>query len=141
MADHRLIPLDGLHSDDAGETVVLKDIVPDLKSLRPQEQMLLAIDINKALGHLTPQLREVVLARFIEGESCVEIGRRYGVTKQAVNGWIREALRQMKTHLEEPSRAREHQNADLSFQSSGIVVAISEMRGGIYGIATEKRHF
>ena len=123
MADHRLISLDEAYSNDDGETVVLEDIVPDLKSLQPQVQMLLAIDINRALEHLTPRLREVLLARFIEGESCVEIGLRYGRTKQAVNGWIREALRQMKTHLEQPDRALDRKSADWSFESLGMAVA------------------
>ena len=65
----------------------------------------------------------MLLARFIEGESCVEIGLRYGRTKQAVNGWIREALRQMKTHLEQPDRALDRKSADWSFESSDMAVA------------------
>jgi RNA polymerase sigma factor (sigma-70 family) len=112
MADYRLESLDTAHSSDDGETVVLVDIVPDIKSLQPQEQMLLAIDIDRALEHLTPRLREVLIARFIEGESCAEIGLRYGRTKQAINGWIREAIRQMKAQFEEPSRALDGKNKD-----------------------------
>ena len=132
MADRRLVSLDDAYSNADGETIVLEEIVPDLKSLQPQEQMLLAIDINRALENLTPRLREVLLARFIEGESCVDIGVRYGRTKQAVNGWIREALQQMKTHLEEPSRAPDRKNADWSFESTGIAVAFSAMQEGTY---------
>jgi RNA polymerase sigma-70 factor (ECF subfamily) len=132
MADNRLISLDDAHSNDDGETVVLEDIVPDLKSLQPQEQMLLAIDINRALEHLTPQLRDVLLARFIEGDSCVEIGRRYGRTKQAVNGWIREALRQMKTQLEHPSRDLDRKSTDLCFESPGMAVAFPFLHSGTY---------
>jgi RNA polymerase sigma factor (sigma-70 family) len=132
MADHRLVSLDDAYSNADGETIVLEEIVPDLKSLQPQEQMLLAIDINRALENLTPRLREVLLARFIEGESCVEIGLRYGRTKQAVNGWLREALRQMKTQLEEPSRALNHKNADWSFESPGMAVASPVMHSGTY---------
>jgi RNA polymerase sigma-70 factor (ECF subfamily) len=128
MADHRLKSLDDEYSNDDGEAVVLKDILPDLKSLQPHEQMMLAIDIKQALEHLTPQLREVLLARFIEGESCVEIGLRYGRTKQAINGWVREALRQMKTHMEEPNRDFDHKNEDRRFGSPGMAVAFSEMR-------------
>jgi RNA polymerase sigma factor (sigma-70 family) len=132
MADRRLVSLDDAYSNADGETIVLEEIVPDLKSLQPQEQMLLAIDINRALENLTPRLREVLLARFIEGESCVDIGVRYGRTKQAVNGWIREALRQMKTQLEEPSRAPDRKNADWSFESTGMAVAFSAMQEGTY---------
>jgi len=132
MAENRLKSLDDTHSNDDGETIALVDLVADVKSLQPQEQMLLAFDINRALENLTPRLREVLLARFIEGESCVDIGVRYGRTKQAVNGWIREALRQMKTHLEEPSRAPDRKNADWSFESTGMAVAFSAMQEGTY---------
>jgi RNA polymerase sigma factor (sigma-70 family) len=128
MADRRLVSLDDAYSNDDGDTIVLEEIVPDLKSLQLQEQTLLAIDINRALEHLTPRLREVLLARFIEGESCVEIGLRYGRTKQAINGWIREALRQMKTHLEEPGRSLDHKNADWGSESPSMTVAFSVMQ-------------
>jgi RNA polymerase sigma-70 factor, ECF subfamily len=112
MADYRLESLDAACSNDDGESSVLVEIVPDFKSGQPHEQMLLAIDIDRALLHLTPRLREVLMARFIEGESCAEIGLRYGRTKQAVNGWIREALRQMKTYLEEPGRVLDGKTKD-----------------------------
>jgi DNA-directed RNA polymerase specialized sigma24 family protein len=59
------------------------------------------LDIDDALGRLTPLLREVLVARFIAGESCAEIGRRHGRTEQTVSGWVREAVREMKLHLED----------------------------------------
>jgi RNA polymerase sigma-70 factor (ECF subfamily) len=124
MADNRLKSLDDEYANEDGETVVLMDIVPDLKSLQTQEQMLLAMDIRRALKHLPPQLREVLLAHFIEGESCVEIGLRYGRTKQCVNGWVREALRQIKTYLEEPSSTHDPKN-DWRFESSCTTGAFS----------------
>jgi RNA polymerase sigma factor (sigma-70 family) len=105
LANARLESLDATYSNDDGDSVALVETVPDLKSLNPEEQSLLAIDIDRALGQLSPRLREVLVARFIDGESCAEIGQRYGRTEQAISGWIREALRQMKTHLEEPNRS------------------------------------
>jgi RNA polymerase sigma-70 factor (ECF subfamily) len=105
MADCRLESLDAEHANDDGETFALLETVSDLKSLQPQEQTSLAMDLDRALERLTPQWREVLIARFIDGESCAEIGLRYGRTEQAVSGWIRGALQQMKTHLEETERA------------------------------------
>ena len=102
LADYRLESLDAAQSNDDGEPVALVDIVADLQSLQLQDQTLLAIDIDMALEQLTPHLRDVVVARFIDGESCAEIGRRHGRTEQTVSGWVREALRQIKTHLEGP---------------------------------------
>lgn len=104
VADHRLESLDAAHPNDDGESVALVDRIPDLKALSPEEQTLLAMDIDKALEHLTPQLREVLVARFITGESCAEIGQRYGRTEQSISGWVRQALREMKLLLEGPSR-------------------------------------
>jgi len=104
MADYRLESLDAAHSNDVGEEVLLMETVADVKSLQTQAQTLLAIDIDRAMEQLAPQLRDVIIARFINGESCAEIGVRHGRTEQTISGWIRQALRQMKTYLEEPGR-------------------------------------
>jgi len=104
MADHRLESLDAEPANGDGETLALADRIPDLKSLSPENQTLLAMDIDAALEQLTPQLREVLVARFINGESCAEIGRRYGRTEQSISGWVRQALREMKLQLEGASR-------------------------------------
>ena len=104
LAADRLESLDAADPNDDGESVALMDRIADLKVLPPEEQTLLAMDIDKALEHLTPQLREVLVARFITGESCAEIGHRYGRTEQSISGWVRQALREMKLHLEGASR-------------------------------------
>jgi DNA-directed RNA polymerase specialized sigma24 family protein len=79
------------------------------------------MDIDDALEWLTPQLREVVVSRFIMGESCAEIGRRYARTEQTISGWVRQALREMKLHLETASgesaviSSKEHQDTGTFF--------------------------
>jgi len=100
MADHRLESLEAAYPNEDGESMALVDRIPDLKALSPEQQTLLAMDIDEALEQLTPQLREVLVARFITGESCAEIGQRYGRTEQSISGWVRQALREMKLHLE-----------------------------------------
>ena len=104
MADHRLESLDAANPNEDGESVALVDRIPDLKALSPEDQSLLALDIDKALEQLTPQLREVLVARFINGESCAEIGQRYGRTEQSISGWVRQALKEVKLHLEVAGR-------------------------------------
>ena len=101
MADYRLDSLDAAYSNEGIETVLLVETLADAKSLQTQAETSLAIDINRALEQLRPQLRDVVIARFINGESCAEIGLQHGRTEQTVSGWVRQALRQMKTYLEE----------------------------------------
>jgi len=103
MADYRLESLDAAYPNESGELLALAERIPDLKSLSPADQILLTMDIDNALERLTPRLREVLVARFVSGESCAEIGQRFGRTEQSISGWVRQALRQMKLYLEAPS--------------------------------------
>jgi RNA polymerase sigma-70 factor, ECF subfamily len=104
LADHRLESLEAAYANESDEGLMLVETVPDLQSIGAAERTLLAIDMDRALEQLSPQLRDVLVARFIDGESCAEIGQRYGRTEQSVSGWIRAALRQMKAYLEEPAQ-------------------------------------
>jgi maltose alpha-D-glucosyltransferase/alpha-amylase len=94
MADDRLESLEASYPNHEGETGALVDRIADLKALPSDEQARLAMDIDHALEQLTPRLRDVVVARYITGESCAEIGQRYGRTEQSISGWLRQALRE-----------------------------------------------
>ena len=48
-----------------------------------------------------PQLRDVLRARFIQGESSAEIARRYGCTEQTISGRIRRGLSDMRRYFED----------------------------------------
>jgi RNA polymerase sigma factor (sigma-70 family) len=99
MAENRLLSLnDGLPGDDES-TITLLDTLPDSHAAHERDRRELAMDIDQALAKLPPLLRDVLVARFITGESCAEIGRRHGRTEQTVSGWIRAAAQQMKLHL------------------------------------------
>ena len=100
MADSRLASLDATTSDH-GESIALVDVVPDAGTLSMDEQVLLKMDIDTALRRLSPQLRDVLVSRFIAGEPAAEIGRRYDRTEQTISGWVREAVREMRIHLGE----------------------------------------
>jgi RNA polymerase sigma-70 factor (ECF subfamily) len=103
LADGRLLALDAALTGEEDETVLLGDALPDFNNLRFQEQALLALDIDRALEQLTPQLRDVLVSRFLIGESCAEIGRRYGRTEQTISGWVRAAVREMRSYFEQSS--------------------------------------
>jgi RNA polymerase sigma-70 factor (ECF subfamily) len=123
LADFQLTSLDGACTNDENEEMSLESILPDLNALRAGEHARLKMDIDAALERLTPQLREILVARFIQGESCAEIGLRHGRTEQTVSGWVREALRQMKIQLEEPHcEDKEWKSAD-----SQLVIAASSL--------------
>ena len=108
MADDRMASLDAPVAIEGGDTMALADVLPDPKTLPAEQQVLLKMDMDAALEQLTPQLRDVLLARYLSGESAAEIGRRYGRTEQTISAWVREAVRQMKAHLGESHRLDVH---------------------------------
>jgi RNA polymerase sigma factor (sigma-70 family) len=102
LAEPNLVAFDAPRQGNDNETNSLGETLSDAKALAAHKTKLLALDIDQALDRLTPQLRDVLTARFIIGESCAEIGRRYGRTEQAVSGWVREAVGKMRDYLTSP---------------------------------------
>ena len=100
MAENRLVSLNRELPGDDESTTSLMDTLQDLPASQERNRQQLAIDIDQAFATLTPHQREVLVARFITGESCAEIGRRHGCTEQTVSGWVRKGIRQMKRYLE-----------------------------------------
>jgi DNA-directed RNA polymerase specialized sigma24 family protein len=105
MADSRIASLDAPVAADhtGGESIPLINLTADPHTLSPDDQILLEMDLDNALGRLEPRLRDVLISRFITGESAAEIGQRYDRTEQAITGWIREAIRPMKIYLADES--------------------------------------
>jgi RNA polymerase sigma-70 factor (ECF subfamily) len=99
MADHRLASLDAAPPGADREGVSFAQVVPDLSTLDADEENALKLDIDEALGRLSPRSREVLVARFLAGESCADIGRRHGRTEQTISSWVRQALDEMRGHL------------------------------------------
>jgi RNA polymerase sigma-70 factor (ECF subfamily) len=107
VADSRMASLDAPVAADEGESLPLINVVADPHTLSSDDQILLEMDLDNALSRLEPRLRDVLISRFITGESAAEIGQRYGRTEQSITGWIREATMQMKIYLgDERSRDR-----------------------------------
>ncbi len=124
LAEHKLASLDVPMMNDEGDAFLLESVLPDLNSLQANEQHRLKIDLDAALKKLSAQFREVIVARYIQGESCAEIGRRHGRTEQTVSGWVREALRQMKIHLEEPNPPADAQAAEPKSKTSRTALCL-----------------
>lgn len=104
LADQQLASLDAVFEADNGNASSLADMLPDLKNLEAEQKKLMMMDIDRALEQLPPLMRDVLVSRFLANESCAEIGRRYGRTEQSVNGWLRQAVQQMKNLLVESNR-------------------------------------
>ena len=99
IADSRMASLDSAVVADDGDSMPLINMVADPHTLSSDDQILLEMDLDNALDRLDTRLRDVLISRFITGESAAEIGLRYDRTEQAITGWIREAIRQMKIYL------------------------------------------
>jgi RNA polymerase sigma factor (sigma-70 family) len=103
MADTRVASLDSAIREGEDESITLGNVLADPHTISSDDQLLLEMDLDHALARLEPRLRDVLVARFIGGESAAQIGERYERTEQAVTGWIREAIRQMRVFLGDES--------------------------------------
>jgi RNA polymerase sigma-70 factor (ECF subfamily) len=99
LAAQRLSSLDAELPSMSGECVALADVLPDPTTLDAEAQAQLRIDVDRALAQLSPRARDVVIARFIDGETCAEIGQRYDRTEQTISAWLRRAVQDMQAHL------------------------------------------
>jgi len=100
----RVLSLDAASPADDGEGSQLGDLLPDLEALAANELARMKLDIDQALERLEPVLRDVIVARFLGGESCAEIGRRHGRTEQTVSGWVRQGVQEIRRFFEENGR-------------------------------------
>jgi len=65
------------------------------------EDILTALDVERALDVLPGELREMVLLRYTVGLSAAQIGQMLGISRFAVHRRLKEALSLLKTALQE----------------------------------------
>jgi RNA polymerase sigma factor (sigma-70 family) len=102
LSDERLARLDDVSASHTGELLRLADAVPDLRSLVREDEAVLRMDIDRALARLSPRARDLITARFLDGESAAEIGARYGRTEQTITAWLRTAIADIRQYFDEP---------------------------------------
>lgn len=93
MADRAMDSLDATPGD--GERTA-GELLADPHALPAEEQSLLAMELDGALARLTPRSREVLIARYLNGEPAAAIARREGRTEQTISGWVRQALEELR---------------------------------------------
>ena len=98
MSDGRIESLDVMEIQD-GEPLALIDVLTESRTLQPDDELLLRLDVDNALERLSPHLRDALVSRFLIGESAAEIAHRCDRTEQTISSWIREAAREMKVYL------------------------------------------
>jgi RNA polymerase sigma-70 factor (ECF subfamily) len=100
LADHRLLPLDAPSSTDDDDSVALGETVADVHGHSSEEALNLKLDVDRALSRLTPHLREVLIARYVDGESAATIAERFDRTQQTITAWLRQAAGEMREYFE-----------------------------------------
>jgi RNA polymerase sigma factor (sigma-70 family) len=101
LAGDLLLPLDCAIQTSDGDQVQIADVVGDGRGRAHEEAIALRMDMDRALERLDPRMRDVLLARCVDGESAASIGLRYGRTAQTVTSWARRASREMRDYLAE----------------------------------------
>jgi len=100
LSSDRLLTLDASVADDDGAPCMAADSIPHRLALADDDAIALDIDLAAALDRLSPTLRDVVVARYLRDESCVEIGRRFGRTQQTITTWLRQAMSELEHYLD-----------------------------------------
>jgi RNA polymerase sigma-70 factor (ECF subfamily) len=103
LAEHRLASLDAPPAAGDANDAELADALPDPGTLSTEVRTALRIDLDRALGRLAPRSREVLIARYVDGESAAEIGARHGRTEQTITAWLRQAAREIRQYLDAPA--------------------------------------
>jgi RNA polymerase sigma factor (sigma-70 family) len=104
MADHAMRSLDAPPAT-GGSGAAMGDLLPDPQALPAEEQSLLAVEIDDALARLSPRSREMLISRYLNGESAAAIARRHGRTEQSITSWVRQALSEARIFPNTPRRS------------------------------------
>lgn len=99
LAPSRITSLDAAMIFNEQEEITLAEMLPDLTNSVLAERRIMAEEIDEALRSLAPPIREVLVARYLDGESCAEIGKRHGRTEQTIRNWLRSAISEIKKRL------------------------------------------
>lgn len=81
---------------------ITPDMMPDAAAPPPSDEV---IDLSQALAKLNQKQREVILLRYYQGFSEVEIAAILGLTQSSVSGRLKRAKEQLKVFLQTESEA------------------------------------
>ncbi len=99
MSERVMASLDAPSTAGDADAPAIGDVLADPNALPAEEQTLLAMEIDDALARLAPRSRDVLVSRYLHGDSAAEIAQRYGRTEQSITSWLRAAIAEMKVHL------------------------------------------
>ena len=105
-----------VHSDDSVLTGIADDGPTALETIEIREEQEVALksgqNIFVAMQALEPTKLHLVIAAYIGGESRDRLSDRYGVPVNTIKTWIRRALIEIRSNLENASKTISYQEAE-----------------------------
>jgi DNA-directed RNA polymerase specialized sigma24 family protein len=101
LSGSRVLPLEAPSSANGGASVPQSDTITDARTLSSEGEHSAQARYRSSTQTLDPRLREILIARHVDGESTADIGQRFGRTQQTITAWLRHAARELKTYLDD----------------------------------------
>lgn len=83
---------------DGGETVMIMDQISDQKNC--DENWLTGVSISEAMCKLTPRERQIIMLRFYEGKTQVEVSEEIGISQAQVSRLEKNAIGTLKKNID-----------------------------------------
>lgn len=87
---------DPVYHDD-GETVMIMDQISDLKNC--DEKWITGVSLSTAIEGLTPREREILLLRFYEGKTQMEVSEEIGISQAQVSRLEKSAKESLRRNI------------------------------------------
>jgi RNA polymerase sporulation-specific sigma factor len=87
---------DPVYHDD-GETVMIMDQISDLKNC--DEKWITSVSLSTAIEHLSPREREILMLRFYEGKTQMEVSAEIGISQAQVSRLEKSAKESLRRNI------------------------------------------
>ena len=93
------ISLNKVISEKAGRSIILSDVIADQKT-KAKDSFELAEVMNLIEQKLSDRQKECVLMYYVDGLNLEEVGKKLGITKQAVSLNIKKSIEKIKNECQ-----------------------------------------
>lgn len=83
---------------DGNETVMIMDQISDLKN--SDEKWLTGVSISEAMRRLSDRERKILMLRFYEGKTQIEVSEEIGISQAQVSRLEKNAIRELKKNMD-----------------------------------------
>ena len=83
---------------DGNETVMIMDQISDVKN--GDESLLTGVSISEAMGKLTDRERQILMLRFYEGKTQIEVSEEIGISQAQVSRLEKNAIATLQKNID-----------------------------------------